>query len=263
VNQYASIRSNPPSASDFGDPSVNDDPQAGRLLGRREALALIGASGLALLARPRPARAAVPSANACVARPQQTEGPFFIDESLERSDIRTDPASGAITPGVPLRLTFHVSRLDGTACSALAGATVDVWQCDAQGRYSDVRDWGASTLGQKFLRGYQTTDAAGIAAFTTIYPGWYAGRAVHVHFKIRAPAADGTRREFTSQLYFDDALSDRVFASPLYAPGGARRRMRNDRDFVFRDSGTRLLLDAREEAGGYTGTFDIGLDFSS
>lgn len=239
---------------DSGDPAVNDDRHAGRLFGRREALALIGVSGLALLSRPRLAGGATLPARACVARPQQTAGPFFVDGALDRSDIRSDPGSGVVSQGVPLRVSFRVSRLDGTRCASLAGAMVDVWQCDAQGRYS-----GAD---QKFLRGYQTTDASGIAAFTTIYPGWYSGRAVHIHFMIRMPSAGAAHEEFTSQLYFDDALSDRVYASPLYAAGAARRRMRNDRDFLFRDGGAQLMLDAREEGGGYTGTLDIGLDFS-
>ena len=242
---------------------MNDDLAVGRLLGRRDALALIGGAALALLARPPLARAegasTIPS---CLARPQQTEGPFFVDEALARSDIRSDPATGAVSPGAPLRLSFRVSRITGGACAPLPGATIDIWQCDAAGRYSDVRDWGASTVGQKFLRGYQTTDAAGGAAFVTIYPGWYEGRAVHVHFKIRPPASDARRREFTSQLYFDDALSDRVFARAPYRAGAAERRMRNERDGLFRASGRQLTLDVREQADGYAATFDIGLDVS-
>ena len=236
--------------------TLHDDRTIGRLLGRREALALLGASGLLLLARPLAAANSLP---ACLARPQQTAGPFFVEEALDRSDIRSDPATGAVSAGVPLRLTFRVSRLNGSACAPLAGATIHIWHCDAVGRYSDIGGWGGSTAGQKFLRGYQKTDAAGAAAFTTIYPGWYEGRAVHIHFKIRAPAT-GQQREFTSQLYFDDALSDKVFASPQYREGGARRRMRNERDGLFRASGRELMLDAREEEGGYAATFDIALD---
>lgn len=236
-----------------------DDLPAGRLFDRREALALIAASGLTLLARPRVVRAATGPLPSCVARPQQTSGPFFVEEALDRSDIRSDPASGAVSAGVPLRLTFRVSRLDGSGCAPLTGATVHVWQCDATGRYSDIGGWGGSTAGQKFLRGYQTTDASGVAAFTTIYPGWYEGRAVHVHFKIRTSG----RHEFTSQLYFDDALSDRVFANAAYPPGAAARRMRNDRDGLFRTNGQQLLVDARQEAGGIVATFDIGLELPS
>jgi len=242
---------------------LHDDLPVGRLLNRREALALIAASGLTLIASPRMGRAATGALPSCVARPQQTAGPFFVEEALDRSDIRSDPASGAMSAGVPLRLTFRVSRLGGNECSALSGATVHLWQCDANGRYSDVGGWSGSTTGQKFLRGYQTTDAAGVAAFTTIYPGWYEGRAVHVHFKIRMPASGARNQEFISQLYFDDALSDRVFANAAYPPGAVQRRMRNDRDGLFRTNGKPLLLDAREEGNGLAATFDIGLELPS
>src|SRR5437867_5806881 len=122
---------------------IDDDLPRGRLVSRREALALIGASGVVLLVGATPGRAQAPTTGAprpsCVARPQQTEGPFFVEEALNRSDIRSDPRSGEVQAGVPLRLTFNVSRLSGAGCDPLAGAQVDVWHCDATGRYSDVR----------------------------------------------------------------------------------------------------------------------------
>ncbi len=86
------------------------------------------------------------------------------------------------------------------------GAIVDIWHCDAAGVYSDATDPGFNTVGKKFLRGYQVTDANGGVQFTTIYPGWYRGRTVHIHFKVRAKAKSGQSYEFTSQLYFDDAI---------------------------------------------------------
>src|SRR5262249_34901599 len=117
----------------------------------------------------------------CVVHPQQTEGPYFVDERLLRSDIRSEPSTGAICPGAPLALTFSVGRIDGATCAPLQGALVDIWQCDAQGIYSDVEDNNGffDTRGEKFLRGYQLTDSGGLATFTTIYPGWYSGRTVH------------------------------------------------------------------------------------
>jgi protocatechuate 3,4-dioxygenase beta subunit len=231
---------------------------AGRAITRREALALLG-SGAAWLAGTRcaqgaPAGAALP---ACIARPQQTEGPFFVENALERSDIRPDPLTGVSVPGAPLRLAFRVSRVTGSACAPLAGAQVDVWHCDAAGRYSEVGGRSQSPRGS-FLRGYQRTNAAGSAQFLTIYPGWYGGRAVHVHFKIRTQAASGRGQEFTSQLYFDEALSDRVFALAPYATHG-RPSMRNADDFIFRDGGRALLLDTTQDGDGYAATFDIGL----
>jgi protocatechuate 3,4-dioxygenase beta subunit len=242
-----------------------DDIPCGRLLSRREALAAIGAFGAPLLAglTPAPARAqstaggALPS---CIARPQQTEGPFFVEEGLNRSDIRSDPKSGQLMPGVPLRLAFRVSSLTGTTCAPLAGAQVDVWHCDAAGRYSDVRGFGSgpSTAGQQFLRGYQLTDATGAAQFVTIYPGYYAGRAVHVHFKVRTEGAAGRKYGFTSQLYFDEALTERVFAVEPYAGRGGRW-LRNADDGIFRDGGRQLLLAPERDAQGYTATFAVGL----
>jgi protocatechuate 3,4-dioxygenase beta subunit len=233
-----------------------------KALSRREALALIGASGAALLTGALPARAAAPAAPpSCVARPQQTEGPFFVEEELDRSDIRSDPRTGVVTQGVPLRLTFKVSRMSGASCAPLVGAKVDLWHCDATGRYSDARSRGSSSVGEKFLRGYQRTDAAGTARFQTIYPGWYGGRAVHVHFKIRTGAPSVPAYEFTSQLYFDDALTDRVYSVAPYAAGG-RRSMRNADDFLFRDGGSQLLLDPVPDAFGYAAIFEIGLQIA-
>ena len=89
-----------------------ESPPLGRLLTRREILALIGVSGAALFTRTASALAQTRGAPAsCVVRPQQTEGPFFVDEGLERSDIRPDPKTGEVRPGAPLRLAFRVSRV--------------------------------------------------------------------------------------------------------------------------------------------------------
>ena len=234
---------------------ADDDIPHGRLLSRREALALLGASGVVLLAGAARAQTGVPQLS-CVARPQQTEGPFFVDEALNRSDIRTDPRTGQLSAGMPLRLTFRVSRLSGSGCAPLAGAQVDVWQSDAAGRYSDVR--GSSTAGHQFLRGYQLTDATGSARFVTIYPGAYGGRAVHVHFKVRTEQSGSRNRGFTSQLYFDEAVTERVYATEPYA-SQRRRWMRNGEDGLFRDGGRQLLLTPANDAEGYAASFDIGL----
>ena len=179
-----------------------DDVQIGRLLSRREILALLGASGIAALAGCRPSRegAAVTMAESsalpsCIVRPEQTEGPYFVDNRLDRSDIRSDPATRVVKPGASLQLAIVVSRIGpGAACTPVQGAHVDVWQCDASGIYSGVRDPSFDTSGQQFLRGFQRTDATGAARFTTIYPGWYRGRTVHVHFKVRTEPseAEGT-----------------------------------------------------------------------
>src|SRR5438876_7781642 len=128
---------------------------------RRQLLALAGVSAVSSLAGLRSAAAA--GVTACVVRPRQTEGPYFVDERLHRSDIRSDPADGSVRPGVPLRLAFHLSQLRASACAPLTGALVDVWHCDALGVYSDVRDGEGrfDTRGRKFLRGYQVSDQNG------------------------------------------------------------------------------------------------------
>jgi len=237
---------------------TDDDRSAGSVLTRREALALLGAAGITALGAGR--GGAQPAGTpACVARPALTEGPYFVDEKLHRSDIRSDPADGRVRPGVPLRLALRVSRLTRGVCAPLPGATVDLWHCDALGVYSDVQDPGGATLGQKFLRGYQTTDGDGLVRFTTIYPGAYRGRAVHIHFKVRSAAGGGRGHDFTSQLFFDDALSDQVFAQPPYA-GRGEQRLRNARDGIFRKAGAQLTLAVAPAAPGYAATFELALE---
>ncbi|HSA57369.1 MAG TPA: intradiol ring-cleavage dioxygenase [Gemmatimonadaceae bacterium] len=247
----------------------------GRILSRREVLAALGMAGVGMLAtrvsgHASDARVGSTSWHAgalhvpaCVVRPEQTEGPYFVDERINRGDIRADPTTGAVKEGLPLELELRVFRVGPGACEPLPGAMVDVWQCDALGVYSDVRDMNArfDTSGQKFLRGYQLTDASGSARFTSVYPGWYEGRTVHIHFKIRTDAAASRGREFTSQLYFDDAVTDRVLARAPYASKGTNGRIRNERDGIYRrQGGPQLMLALTERDAGYQGTFDIGLD---
>jgi protocatechuate 3,4-dioxygenase beta subunit len=223
-------------------------------------MAALGASGLLLLSGrySREAIAGVAQGRGiCVVRPQQTEGPYFVDEQLKRSDIRSDPSDGIVQPGAKLELTFNVSRIAANACTPLAGAVVDVWQCSYEGVYSDSVDRSFNTTGKKFLRGYQVTDANGAAKFTTIYPGWYPGRTVHIHFKIRS-ALSSPSYEFTSQLYFDDALTDRVHAEPPYNAKGQRNR-RNSGDGIFRRGGSELMLAVTRTTSGYAAPFNLGL----
>lgn len=273
----------------------NDDAQIGKLLTRREVLALLGGTGALVIAgcagksspsstspsaatgggstaartaASAPASAATQASAAggatggapsCIVRPAETEGPYFVDEKINRSDIRSDPSDGSVKDGAPLALTMNVSRVgSGGACTPFEGATVDVWHCDAAGVYSDASDPSFNTKGEKFLRGYQTTDANGRVQFATIYPGWYQGRAVHIHFKIRSQSASGGTSDFTSQLYFDDSLTDQVHAQAPYAQKGAGRTRNND-DGIFRGGGDQLTLDVVKSGSGYAATFDIGL----
>ncbi|MGH7525084.1 MAG: intradiol ring-cleavage dioxygenase [Gemmatimonadales bacterium] len=232
----------------------------GRVLTCREALALLGATGALLaLGCSNATGTEDPGTSSCVVRPELTEGPYYVDEDLNRSDIRLDPSDGTVREGALLALTFNVSRVVSGACAVLAGAVVDVWHCDALGLYSDVPDPGFDTVGKKYLRGYQVTDSNGVARFTTIYPGWYQGRAVHVHFKVRSAASATSVFEFTSQLFFNDELTDQVHAVQPYAAKG-QRTLRNSGDGIYNQGGSQLLPTATQTSEGYAATFAIALE---
>src|SRR5262245_60094075 len=199
------------------------------------------------------------SANAsCVLTASLTEGPYFVDERLLRSDIRADPSTGAISAGTPLDLTFNVARLSGGACTPLTGAYLDVWHCDAAGVYSD--ESANNSSGRKFLRGYQITDANGLAKFTTVYPGWYSGRAVHIHFKLRLFAGATRTYEFTSQFFFDEALTSVVHAASPYNTRGTRNT-RNGTDGIYNGLTTAqksaLTLSTTKIGDGYSGVINL------
>ena len=178
---------------------------------------------------------------ACVVVPELTEGPYYVDEKIERSDIRIDTADGQPVEGAVLRIDWVVSQVDGSACIPLEGVLVDVWHCDALGEYSDVQN----EIGHDFLRGYVHTDANGKATITTIYPGWYSGRAVHIHFKIRTDPAQTSGFEFTSQLFFDDAFSDQVYGSGVYASKGPHD-VQNADDGIYQQSQGMTLLNVAQ-----------------
>ncbi|HEY0527972.1 MAG TPA: intradiol ring-cleavage dioxygenase [Gemmatimonadaceae bacterium] len=195
--------------------------------------------------------------SSCVLTAALTEGPYFVDEKLNRSDIRTDPVTGAVSAGIPLALTFNVSRVASNACTPLTGAYLDVWHCDAAGVYSDV-----SGSSRKFLRGYQITDANGTAQFETIYPGWYRGRAVHIHFKLRLFAGSTKTYEFTSQFFADDTLTDSVYTQSPYNTRGARTT-RNAQDGIYNSLSaaekTALTLQTSKTPNGYAGVINLAV----
>ncbi len=274
----------------------NDDLPVGRLLTRREALKLFAGVAVATLVgcRGNDPTASAPTATgssaaataantasgtlapttaaatatagataeavvvapSCVVRPEMTEGPFFADNKLNRSDIRSDTASGVVSVGAPLVLTFVVSQIANSACTLLPGAAVDIWHCDVDGVYSEFE----SGSGMDFLRGYQSTDEAGRATFTTIYPGWYPGRAVHIHFKIRLPNGDNTY-DFTSQLFFDDAFTDVVYQQAPYSERPNRSTL-NSGDGIYRNGGDQLTLAVSQQGEQYVAAFDIALDLT-
>ena len=138
---------------------------------------------------------------------------------------------------------------------------MDVWHCDAEGVYSDAVDPKYfDTTGKKFLRGYQRTDANGVAKFTTIYPGWYPQRTPHIHYKIRSPASAKRAYEFVSQVYFDeDTQRPGLRPAALCRQGEAHRLQPDGPDL---QGERRPPVDAEGGAGqdGYTAGFDVALD---
>jgi hypothetical protein len=120
------------------------------------------------------------------------------------------------------------------------------------------------TSGKKYLRGYQVSDSTGVVHFTTVYPGWYSGRAVHIHVRVRTFDASGSvKTDFISQLFFDDTLTDSVYAKSPYSTRGTRDT-RNSADNVYGSDGASLILTMTADgAGGYSGAFVFGLSASN
>ena len=201
--------------------------------------------------------------------PQQTEGPYFVDGMPNRSDIRSDPSDLSIQQGIPLHLVIHVYGLNKNgSCSPLKGAKVDIWHANPQGIYSDIADQG--TAGKKFLRGYQLTDNNGTARFTTIYPGWYQGRAIHIHDKVRTFNGSEKTLEWTSQLYFDNSINEQVHKQPPYSKHGPPD-ITNEQDGIYAgpstdgliqsNTGKHLMVNLTKGQGqSYIGIFNIVLN---
>ena len=201
--------------------------------------------------------------------PQQIEGPYFVDGMPNRSDIRSDPSDGSVQQGIPLHLIIHVYGLnENGSCSPLRGAKVDIWHANSQGIYSAVNDQG--TIGKEFLRGYQLTDNNGTTRFTTIYPGWYQGRAIHIHDKVRTFNGSEKTIEWTSQLYFDNSINEQVHKQPPYNKHGPPY-MTNEQDGIYAgpstdgliqsNTGKHLMLNlTKGEGQSYVGIFNIVLN---
>jgi protocatechuate 3,4-dioxygenase beta subunit len=194
-----------------------------RWLARVGGLGAFGLGASLFAALPRRVRAAAGLQN-CTLMPSQTEGPFYIDPALLRRDI-TDGLAG-----LPLILNLRV--VQSPSCTPVKDAIVDIWHADSAGIYSGFTGQlnGIDSSGQNFLRGIQVTDANGNATFCTVYPGWYPGRTAHIHVKVLL----ANRTAVTSQLYFDDAVSDEVYASiEPYAVRGNSGRTRNANDGIY------------------------------
>lgn len=236
----------------------NMTPDASRHLTRRQALVAAGALGLGATAYGSLGCGGEPTASttstststttasagaSCVLTPEQTEGPYYIEDSLIRSDI-TEGREGA-----PLELRLTVQ--DAASCEPIADATVEVWHCDAGGAYSGFGDADGE---ERFLRGGQTSDADGAVTFQTIYPGWYQGRTTHIHVKVHVGGAE----VHTGQLYFDPSMTEAVYRTALYA-GRGEPDTTNSADGIYRNGGDRSTLALSRAGDGYMGRLTLGV----
>jgi len=198
----------------------------------------------------------------CVLTPETIAGPTWFDAHAVRSNIRDG------RPGIPLELAFRVVHLP--ACTPVGQAVVDLWQCDALGVYSGFAgadpgqggsaggtdEYGdrqsAVTDGEAWLRGTQVTGPDGLVRFSTVYPGWYPTRTAHLHLKVHL--AEST--VLTTQLFFDDTVSDTVYAGSDPYRQHPGRDTRNDRDAFYSDT---ALLRLAPAAGGWLGALNLGV----
>ena len=197
------------------------------------------------------------TATSVVLAPEMTEGPYFLDLNLVRSDIRED------REGAPLALNLVVA--DASTGAPIEGATVDIWHCDANGLYSgfvsesaQANNSGDTTDSGTFLRGTQLSGVDGAVTFATVYPGWYQGRTVHIHLKVRV---DGTDIH-TGQLFFDDAFTDSVYAATEPYASRSERELRNDDDGIYSGGGAESTLDVGQTGDGYAATMAVGVSTS-
>jgi protocatechuate 3,4-dioxygenase beta subunit len=194
----------------------------------------------------------------CFLTPQSIEGPYYLDPRLVRAQIAEGRA------GVPLRVDLRV--IDGATCRPCERARVDIWHADAQGIYSGYQGQGdkqdISTVGQNFLRGTQFTNSEGAVRFETIYPGWYTGRATHIHFKVLLD----DRNVLTGQMYFPDAVNEFIYARvPAYASRLNPREVvnANDRFVNFHDPNRMGFCALKEERDCYAVSLVLGVDRSA
>lgn len=225
---------------------------------RRGVLGLLS-SGAALLAPAARAASetqvsATAADDACLLTPQSESGPYYLDPKLLRADITEG------RPGVPLALRLRV--IEAGSCTAIAGARVDVWHCDARGVYSGYPGQSDShkldESGKTYLRGTQMADAAGWAGFRTIYPGWYAGRATHIHFRVFLDEA----KVLTGQTFFPEALNEFIYTNVPDYTGRPKQRLvinANDRVATEADPDHRAYCAIKEERDHYLATLTLAV----
>ena len=181
----------------------------------------------------------------CVLAPEQTEGPYYVDDATFRRNVTEG------RPGAPL--TLRLTVVNASSCRPIKGAAVEIWHCDAAGAYSAT----GAEADERFLRGIQRTDAKGLALFRTIYPGWYPGRTVHIHTMVHL----GGNVVHTGQLYFSDATTDAVYRRRPYS-ARPNRTTRNGADSIYVNGGRRSTLKVVRRGSAYVGSITMGVQRS-
>jgi protocatechuate 3,4-dioxygenase beta subunit len=229
-----------------------------KTIGRREAIAMMGATGAALgfgcggesptsptsTASTSTTTSSNTTGSACVVTPNETIGPYPSLVDLFRSDIREGKS------GTNLTLTISVVNTANN-CTPIDNVNVEIWQCDATGNYSQY----GTERAQTYLRGIQTTNSSGQVTFTTIYPGWYQGRATHIHVEV---TRNGSSLKVT-QIAFPESVNAQVYGGGVYASRG-NNPTSNARDMVFADGvDSEMASISGSPSAGYTATFTVGL----
>ena len=194
------------------------------------------------------------TSGACAVIPSETEGPYPDRTGMINNPafLRRDVTEGK--PGVPLTLALTIVS-SGNGCRAVAGASVEIWHCDAAGNYSEYSQPGFNGTGQTFLRGVQTADSAGQVTFTTIYPGWYAGRATHIHVQVYINGSVAK----TTQVAFPESITAGVYGTGIYASHG-QNTTSNASDNVFSDgTSTEMATLSGNSASGYAASLTIAI----
>lgn len=184
----------------------------------------------------------------CTATASETAGPFPTKSPAElvSNDITLD------RPGNKLMMKITI-RNKNNNCEALSDALVDIWHCDAAGSYSEYGGSGMQSTNYQnvhFLRGRQTTNANGLVTFTSIYPGWYSGRAPHIHVHIYNASGKSL---LVTQIAFPEEISKVVYAQGVYA-GHGQADTTNARDNVFNDG---VSTEMATVTGSVSGTFEL------
>ena len=223
-------------------------------LGGLAGVAMAIGCGESIAAPTSPSSSTTTSSSTCAVTPSETEGPYpdrmgMINNSAY---FRRDITEGK--SGLPLTLALTIVNANN-GCSAVASANVEIWHCDAAGNYSEYSQPGFDGTGQTFLRGIQTTDSSGQVTFTTIYPGWYAGRATHIHVDVFVNGA----LVKTTQVAFPESTTASVYSTGVYASKG-QNPTSNASDNVFSDgTQSEMATLTGTPSSGYTASLTIGI----